>query len=203
MLNIEKIKKIGDLKFEEPNLSDKILDKIFLWAFPRFIIPNHLTIFRYMTTPFVFSLLLFKHYELALPAFGIVVFSDALDGAMARTRKQITNWGKLHDPLADKLLIASSGAILITRFIDPFLIGIIIILEFLTVVASIHLHDDDQKEIGARLPGKIKMIFQSLGIVLLLVYGVSQIQIILSVSIIILYLSILFSLLNILIYKAL
>ena len=192
-----------DVKFDEPNISDRVLDRLFLWIFPEFVIPNHLTIFRYATVPLVFYLLLYQRYLLGFVLFTISVFTDALDGAMARTRDKITDWGKLHDPLADKLLIGVAGAVLITRYIDFRIILIILVLEMFTVLSAIHLHDNKEKEIGARLPGKIKMICQSVAIISLLIYSLFQFENLLTVSSTLLYLAIFFSTINIFLYRAL
>ena len=203
MFNLKKLIKIGGIKFEKPNVVDRILEKLFLWAFPGFVKPNHLTIFRYLMTPIVFFLLIDKSYALGLVLFAITVFTDALDGAMARTRNQITNWGKLHDPLAGKILIGSAGAVLITRYIGVEIITIILLLEFSTVIAAIHLYDDEKREIGARLPGKIKMVCQSFGVGTLLLYSIYQSGIALGFAHAFFYLAIIFSASNIILYRAL
>ena len=203
MNGLKKLIEITDVKFDEPNFIDRIIDKLFLWIFPQFIIPNHLTLFRYFTIPFVFFFLLYGRYEIGLILFIVSSLTDALDGAMARTRDKITSWGKLHDPLADKILIGTTGAVLITRYISFEIILIIIILEFLTVISAIHLHDDDKKEIGARLPGKIKMVCQSVGLILLLFYTLFNFIFILKISTFLFYLAIFFSIINALLYKAL
>ena len=130
-------------------------------------------------------------------------FSAVLAGAMARTRDKITNWGKLHDPLADKILIGVTGAVLITRYIGLEIILIMLILELLTVLSAIHLHDNEEKDIGARLPGKIKMIFQSFGLVLLLLFSIYKFNSLLIVATSFFFLAIIFSTINILLYKAL
>ncbi|MGM0439181.1 MAG: CDP-alcohol phosphatidyltransferase family protein [Patescibacteria group bacterium] len=203
MPDLKKLIKKGDIKFDQPNFVDRILNKLFLWVFPESITPNDLTKFRYLTIPFVFYFILHGRYEIGLVLFMISSFTDALDGAMARTRERITNWGKLHDPLADKMLIGVTGAVLITRYIGLEIILIILILELLTVFSAIHLHDDDEKEIGARLPGKIKMIFQSFGLVLLLFFSIYEINLLLLIATIFFFLAIIFSTANILLYKAL
>lgn len=203
MSKLKGIIKAADIKFHEPNKLDEIIDKLFLWIFPDFIVPNHLTLFRYFTIPFIFFFLLYGNYKVGLIIFVISSFTDALDGAMARTRDKITNWGKLHDPLADKFLIGVAGAVLITRYISFEVILIIVILEFLTVISAIHLHDNKEKEIGARLPGKIKMVCQSIGLVFLLFGITSQLSGFITIAVILFYLAIFFSAANILLYRAL
>jgi len=74
-------------------------------------IPNKLTLSRLfmaillvvlLTTPFAFS------YTLALVVFVLAAITDALDGSLARNKYGITDFGKLMDPLADKVLIAAA-----------------------------------------------------------------------------------------------
>jgi CDP-diacylglycerol--glycerol-3-phosphate 3-phosphatidyltransferase len=192
----EKIFKISQPRSEKPNLIDKILDKLFLWVFPSSVKPNQLTIFRYISIPVIFITLLLQYYKISLLFFIISAFTDALDGAMARTRKQITSWGKIHDPLADKLLIGLSGLIIITKYLGIEIILIILSLEALTIIAAISLYDSKENH-GARLPGKLKMLGQSFGLGLLLMYAVTNMTLFLTTAVVLLYLSILFSVINV------
>jgi len=122
---------------------------------------------------------------------------------MARTRDKITQWGKLHDPLADKLLIGTSGAVLVTRYLSLRIILIILILEFITVISAIHLYDKKEKDLGARIPGKLKMIFQCVAIILLLIYTIVAHPAALWISGALLYLAIALSIINIFLYRVL
>ena len=203
MPDLEKLIKLGDIKFDEPNSIDRILDNLFLWVFPERVTPNHLTTFRYLTIPPVFFFLLNQSYTIGLILFAISSFTDALDGAMARTRSKITNWGKLHDPIADKILIGITGAVLITRYINFQIIVAIIILELLTVMVAIHLHEDSEKEMGAKLPGKIKMVCQSFGLIFLLLGIINQVSGLIFFATSLFYLAIFFSITNIFLYKSL
>jgi CDP-diacylglycerol--glycerol-3-phosphate 3-phosphatidyltransferase len=75
---------------------------------------NKITIFRILLIPFFIASLLYygeaRPYLrfVALVIFAIAVFTDAIDGGIARSRSQITELGIVLDPLADKLLIASA-----------------------------------------------------------------------------------------------
>jgi CDP-diacylglycerol---glycerol-3-phosphate 3-phosphatidyltransferase len=189
--------KIRDVEFQEPNAIDKALDRFFLFALPKFVTPNHLTILRYITVPIVFFLLLYQYYFWGLLLFVFSAFTDALDGALARTRRKITNWGKINDPLADKLLIGFSGLVIVSKYIGLEIITVIIVLELLTIVAALIFYEKKENT-GAKLPGKIKMIFQSLGVGVLLVYAVQGVPVILLTATIFLYISIFFSIFNLL-----
>ena len=182
-------------KFEKPNPIDHTLNKIFLWAFPTFIKPNHLTLFRYFSTPIIFYLLLYHYYFFGLIFFSISALTDALDGAMARIRKKITNWGKIHDPLADKIFIGATGSIVIVRYLNLEIFLTIIFLELITILTAFFLYDRKNNP-GAQIPGKIKMVFQTLGITLLIIYIITKAPILLTISLLSFLISIFFSFVN-------
>jgi CDP-diacylglycerol--glycerol-3-phosphate 3-phosphatidyltransferase len=76
-------------------------------------LPNKLTVSRFALTA-VFLWALFWPWEvpfrhtLALGLFSVASFTDFLDGRIARSRGLITNFGKLMDPLADKIMTCSA-----------------------------------------------------------------------------------------------
>jgi CDP-diacylglycerol--glycerol-3-phosphate 3-phosphatidyltransferase len=74
-------------------------------------LPNKLTVSRFVLTGFFLWALFspFKYNDtLALVFFSLAGFTDFLDGRIARSRNLITNFGKLMDPLADKILTCSA-----------------------------------------------------------------------------------------------
>ncbi len=71
-------------------------------------LPNGITVARFIAAPVIFALILGGGFGQLLPAFIIFVaaaVSDVWDGYLARRRGQITDFGKLADPIADKLLV--------------------------------------------------------------------------------------------------
>lgn len=74
-------------------------------------LPNQLTVSRFVLT-FFFLLALFIDFPfnttIALVLFGVASITDWFDGAYARKHNMITNFGKLMDPLADKILTCSA-----------------------------------------------------------------------------------------------
>lgn len=71
-------------------------------------LPNGITIARILAAPIVSALILSARFELRILAFVIFIVaavSDVWDGYLARSRGLITDFGKLADPIADKLLI--------------------------------------------------------------------------------------------------
>lgn len=151
----------------EPYPHDKIIGALFLWMFPHFVKPNHITVFRFIATPFVFWLLAVENWKIGLPVFILVAFSDALDGTMARMRKQVTPWGTLFDPLADKLLIGGAMFIFILKYINVYIGAAIIALEFILIVGGA-LRKKDGIIVAASQWGKIKMLLQVLGVSLVI-----------------------------------
>lgn len=71
-------------------------------------LPNTLTMFRLVLVPFFILLYLDGHPYQSLAVFCIASLTDMLDGYLARKNNQITSFGKLVDPLADKLLVVSA-----------------------------------------------------------------------------------------------
>ena len=71
-------------------------------------IPNVLTMIRMILIP-VFVVLFFNNLKMAaLAVFCAASFTDFLDGYLARKLNQITDFGKLFDPLADKLMVLTA-----------------------------------------------------------------------------------------------
>ena len=73
--------------------------------------PNALTMLRIVAVPVIVVALLDETPDgdvIAAVVFALAAFTDGLDGYIARRRKQVTTFGKLMDPLADKLLITAA-----------------------------------------------------------------------------------------------
>lgn len=134
---------------------------------PRWITPNHITLFRIIATPFTVLLLYDKHYAFGVPMFFFVAFTDALDGALARTRNMITPWGMMFDPLADKLLIIPVVCILVFSQLNIAVAAGIVATELLIVVLAL-IWRNAGGVIQANGWGKIKMFLQVCGIIVLL-----------------------------------
>jgi len=98
-------------------------------------LPNALTVSRLgMTALFVAALSIdfAWHQSVALGLFLLASLTDYLDGEIARRRNLVTDFGKLMDPLADKILTASAFICLIPGgMVDAWVVIIIISREFL------------------------------------------------------------------------
>jgi CDP-diacylglycerol--glycerol-3-phosphate 3-phosphatidyltransferase len=183
-------------------ITDKILAKTFLKLLPKWVTPNHVTIFRFLTIPFVILLLVAQQYALGLALFIISAFTDALDGALARTTNQVTDWGKMFDPLADKLLIGTVVAIMVTKYLGVGLAFVIISIEAFLILNGYYKKKYQHRVIQAEKTGKFKMILQSFGVGILLLYVILLIPILLIIAEYIFYLAIFFALWSLIVYKS-
>ncbi|MBI2647244.1 CDP-diacylglycerol--glycerol-3-phosphate 3-phosphatidyltransferase [Candidatus Woesearchaeota archaeon] len=136
----------------------------------KFNIPNKITIIRVSLIPlFAIILLVNIPYKNLFSAFIFVMLSisDFLDGYFARKKKQVTEFGKLIDPIADKLLIATALIFLIGKGIDLWMAIVIISRE--VVITAMRIYLIPKKIIvPASNFGKAKTIVQSLAIVFVL-----------------------------------
>ncbi len=186
----------------EVGIKDRVISRIFEPILPAFILPNHITVFRFVSIPFVTYLLFYEYHVTGFILFAISAFSDALDGAIARTRGQITDWGKLFDPLADKLLIGIAGFILISRFLSPILIAAIISIELLLIFNAYYRKKFKGEVVEARGVGKTKMVCQSFGIGLIGIYTIYSIPLLLTFASLFLYTGVFLALVSLFVYRS-
>ena len=107
-------------------------------------IPNILTILRFILIPVILYFIFTGHYLLGFIFFTISGITDILDGAIARKFNLITNFGKLMDPLADKLTQISVLATLVFQKIIPFWILVVVLLkELLMIIGASFLYGKD------------------------------------------------------------
>ena len=104
----------------------------------------------------------------AAALFIIASLTDMLDGKIARKYNLVTNFGKLMDPLADKLLVCSALICMIElRELPAWMVIIIISREF--IISGFRLvASDNGVVIAASYWGKFKTTFQMIGVVLLI-----------------------------------
>ncbi|MBK8094255.1 MAG: CDP-diacylglycerol--glycerol-3-phosphate 3-phosphatidyltransferase [Verrucomicrobiaceae bacterium] len=92
--------------------------------------PNKLTVARLiLTAVFVvcFCVPFPEHISIAALIFGVASITDYFDGKIARQRGIVTNFGKLFDPLADKVLIAAAFILLVEKAELPAWIAIVVL----------------------------------------------------------------------------
>ena len=148
-------------------LIDRLLAASFLRLIPWNVRPNIVTRIRLILVPFVAGFLLTNHFTVAMILFLVAAFSDALDGAMARTRHQITAWGTLYDPVSDKLLIGITSLIIVSKYLSVDLALIICFIEICLISSAYFRYKG--RIVPAKSMGKIKMVLQCLGLIILLI----------------------------------
>ncbi len=108
-------------------------------------------------------------YALAIVIFLIASFTDVLDGHLARKRNQVSKFGALFDPIADKLLISAALIVLVEKHLAPAWAVVIILGREFVVTGLRAVAASEGLIIHAEVMGKIKMWAQSVAIVSLLV----------------------------------
>jgi CDP-diacylglycerol---glycerol-3-phosphate 3-phosphatidyltransferase len=147
---------------------DAFVRRAFLWAIPRRVLPNHVTIVRFVLTPVVVLLFVLDQVPAAVVAFVIAAATDFIDGAMARSRDQVTPLGTTIDPIADKLLIGAMLACVGWGYLVVKVIVVALALELVFVVVNYLANRRNGRVLGANWFGKTKMILQVLGVGLFL-----------------------------------
>ena len=130
-------------------------------------LPNRLTIVRLVLVPVFVALMSVESiptYVIAYIVFTVASITDYWDGRIARERNLITNFGKLMDPLADKVLLASAFVMLMqvpSLWVPGWTIVAILAREFLVTGArSMAASGPDRQVIAANRWGKIKTVAQ-------------------------------------------
>lgn len=146
---------------------DKVL-RPFLALVPRCVHPNHVTIARMVLTPAVLYCLFREYYQIGIPLFIFTAATDALDGTLARVRKQITKWGTFYDPIADKLLIGSVIVLILLKHVNPLIAFGVIAVEMLMLAGGWYKRRHGV-EVSANIWGKVKMCLEFAGVLFLLI----------------------------------
>ena len=139
----------------------------------KFNIPNKITLIRVSLIPLFAIILLVKiPYKNILAAFifGMLSISDFLDGYFARKKRQVTEFGKLIDPIADKLLISTALIFLVAQGyegIELWMAAAIIAREAILTGIRVYLLPS-KIVVPASNFGKAKTVVQSIAIVFVL-----------------------------------
>ena len=134
-------------------------------------LPNLLTLLRILLVP-VLVVALTEEIEngstIAAAVFVVASLSDGLDGYIARSRQSITTFGKVMDPVADKLLIAAALLSLVSLDrLDAWVAMVIVAREF--AVSGLRIAAGQQGVvISASALGKVKTIVQSAAVLALI-----------------------------------
>jgi CDP-diacylglycerol--glycerol-3-phosphate 3-phosphatidyltransferase len=145
-------------------------------------LPNQLTVLRFiLTVVFVvlFYLPLANRISIALLVFAVASITDYLDGHLARSRNLVTNFGKLMDPLADKILMTAALILLATsqvplpsgrEAVEVWIVIAILAREFF-VTGIRQIASNAGVILAAEKLGKHKMVWQIITVIYFLLYA--------------------------------
>ena len=128
-------------------------------------VPNQLTAVRLLLSVAVFTLIPLEQYLLATVLFVVAAATDWLDGYWARRYGQVTQLGRIFDPFVDKVLICGTFIMLAEAMVDyPFRIAgwlavLVTAREMLVTVLRSYI-EQQGIDFSAKMPGKLKMVFQ-------------------------------------------
>ncbi|EIE40264.1 CDP-diacylglycerol--glycerol-3-phosphate 3-phosphatidyltransferase [Mycoplasmopsis canis UFG4] len=111
--------------------------------------------------------------SIILVIFIIAMFTDFLDGYLARKWKVVSNFGKLWDPLADKVMTTSVLIFLAWMNIIPFWIVVILVIRDIVVDGARVVMSKNNISIAANLYGKLKTLVLSISIIFVMIMYLS------------------------------
>jgi phosphatidylglycerophosphate synthase len=144
--------------------------KPFLCWIPPWIKPNHLSYSRILLTfPICYFLFIYRIIILAFFLYIIACATDFLDGALAEVRNERTAWGKILDPIADKVLKGSIFLFLIYMMFSQWPIFKVVLwanigLDGVTAIVALAVSCWKKDFAGANKFGKIKFGCQCAGV---------------------------------------
>jgi CDP-diacylglycerol--glycerol-3-phosphate 3-phosphatidyltransferase len=139
-------------------------------------VPNVLTLVRILAVPVLVVALLDETPDgdvIAAIVFALAALTDGLDGYIARRRKQVTTFGKLMDPLADKLLVIAALISLVSLDRLAAWIAMVIIARELAVTGLRSVAAERGVVIAASWMGKVKTLLQIVAILCLIAFDPS------------------------------
>lgn len=143
-------------------------------------LPNKLTVFRILLVPIMVIIPYIpldgelKIATLSIPMVWIIInlifiiasITDKFDGYLARSRNQVTTFGKFLDPIADKILVLAAMIILVADGRLPAWIPIIVLFrEFLVSGYRLLEVENSGKVVAASMWGKLKTVTQMIGLI--------------------------------------
>ena len=144
-------------------------------------LPNKLTVFRILLVPIMVIIPYLpidgelKIATLSIPMAWIIInlifilasITDKLDGYLARSRNQVTTFGKFLDPIADKILVLAAMIMLVADGRLPAWIPVIVLFrEFLVSGYRLLEVENSGKVVAASMWGKLKTVTQMIGLII-------------------------------------
>lgn len=128
-------------------------------------VPNSLTIIRFLLIPVIVINIFMGNYIVAFLFFTLSGVTDIADGFIARKFNLVSNFGKLMDPLADKLTqISTLTSLAITNIIPLWILIIVLLKEFIMICGASFLYGKDVV-VYSRWYGKLATVLFYIAIV--------------------------------------
>ena len=137
-------------------------------------LPNVLTLLRILAVPVIVVALLGETPNgdaLAAGVFALAALTDGLDGYIARRRRDVTTFGKLMDPLADKVLIIAALVSLVSLGRLAAWVAMVIIARELAVTGLRAVAAEQGVVISASWLGKLKTALQVAAVFALIIWN--------------------------------
>ena len=159
-------------------------------------LPNKLTVLRLILTPVLILFMTMKYendifnlqygsgisfsgfllYTIVLGLFVLIAVTDFLDGYIARRDNLITNFGKLMDPIADKVFVFSVCMVLVKYdFLSLWLVLILLAREFVVVGVRVLIMENSSKVVPAINSAKLKTLLQMFALTFILLFGFGKV----------------------------
>jgi CDP-diacylglycerol--glycerol-3-phosphate 3-phosphatidyltransferase len=136
-------------------------------------VPNLLTVLRILLVPVLVAALLAGTSNgdlLAAAVFAVASFTDFVDGWIARRHSKETNFGKLMDPLADKLLVTAALVALVSLDRVAAWVAMVIIAREFAVTGLRSVAMEQGHVVAASIWGKVKTVFQIAAVMCLIAF---------------------------------
>ncbi len=125
-----------------------------------FTAANMLSISRMVITPWMFVLISSGDQKEMVYTIALLAYiSDLLDGYLARARNEVTEWGKVLDPLADKIFIASVCLGMIwSGQLSIWYIAIVLVRDILIIIAGLFFANKSDYVLPSTYVGKATVL---------------------------------------------
>lgn len=160
--------------------------------FEKLNLPNKLTVLRLILTPILIFFMTIRYenknyyienniggfsisgallYLLVLGLFIIISVTDYLDGYIARRDNLVTNFGKLMDPIADKIFVFSVSIVLVKYdYVSLWLILLLLAREFVVVAVRMLIMENSSQVIPAINSAKLKTALQMIALLFIILF---------------------------------
>ena len=161
-------------------------------------IPNALTVLRFFIIPFIIYYLVKDEFIFAFIMLLLSGLTDVLDGFIARKFNLVTNFGKLIDPLADKLTQISVLCTLLFKGIIPLWIVVIVLLKEASMICGASFLYGRDLVVSSKWYGKASTVLFYIAIATSLI--IRQFSLEYSFDIIIYYLALIMTIFSLIMY---